>query len=106
MNYSSPFAPPKKPVEKEIVPKKQKPIISRGSAKSFSGVSCNDSQRFWLDRYVLNLIQSYSYPPQCIEFGYFTQFLPKTDRQRHLDVLKVEFQKVFPYDEEDVSSSE
>jgi len=74
--------------------KTEKPVISSGVAKKFVEKSCDTSQRFWVQKWLENLVQSNSYPPQICgkdAFSSLHKFLSPEDCQKVLEKIRSEF---------------
>jgi hypothetical protein len=107
MNHGSPFASKEKKkiakaVEADVPLEKFKPLkprLSRGSAKALVEVSCSPTELMWVERWLTNLVQTRSLPPQICgadAFDALTQFLAPQDALAILDQLRSEFIQAHP----------
>ena len=110
MNHGSPLSKDQRiqrgSVEVMLPFKKHKPVVGRGSAKRLVGIKCDSSQLFWIDRWLLQFVQSNSYPPSMAgsdPYSAMNQFLSPTDLNKVLTQIRSEFKVAFPHS---VESSE
>lgn len=107
MNHSNPFSKQKQKKQKEAlmidVPlekfKPLKPKLSKGAAKALVEVSCSASELLWIERWLTNLVQERSLPPQICgadAFDALTTYLAPTDALAILDAIRADFLAAHP----------
>jgi len=87
--------------EKKDDVKKVKPpkIISKGECKKLVKRSCDSQQCGWIDRWLKNLVQSRSLPPQCAgteAHSFLYKYLGDTEALKIINELEGDFTKTYP----------
>jgi hypothetical protein len=110
MNYGSPLLKDQKkqkmPIaeEKELEKfKPERPLMSKSNARQLTGVTCDNQQILWVQRWMEQLVRERSLPPQLAgkePFSALLQFLAPSDVLKILETLRVEFQTRFPFSTE------
>jgi len=104
MNYGNPLvSKEKKKVSFEEAPlekfKPIKPRLSRAAAKALVEVSCSPAELLWLERWLKNLVQNRSLPPQICgvdALDALTQFLAPHDVLCILETVRNDFRLAHP----------
>jgi hypothetical protein len=105
MNHSNPFSKQKQKKQKEAIDvplekfKPLKPRLSKGSAKALVESSCSASEIMWIERWLTNLVQERSLPPQICgvdAFDALTQYLAPADVLKILDTIRADFLTAHP----------
>ena len=102
MNHSNPIEKKRKKVVEDAPLDKFKPLkprLSRGSGKALVEVSCSPAELMWIERWLNNIVQSRSLPPQiggADAFNAMTQFLAPQDVLALLEQLRGDFLRAHP----------
>ena len=107
MNYGSPLLKDQKKQKTAVVEEKQlekfkpeRPLMSKSNARQLTGVTCDNHQTLWLQRWLEQLVRERSLPPQLAgkePFSALSQFLAPSDALAVLESLRAEFHTRFPF---------
>jgi hypothetical protein len=74
-------------------------IIGKGECKKIVKRSCDSQQCGWVDRWLKNLVQSRSLPPQCAgceAHSFLYKYMGEAEAEKIIAEVQKEFNQIYP----------
>jgi len=99
MISGSPLSKDWKDKKSDVKVEKPPKIISKGECKKLTKRSCDSQQCGWVDRWLKNLVQSRSLPPQCAGSeanSFLYKYMGEAEAEKIVAELQKEFNLIYP----------